>query len=231
MPQRVVITGAGSGLGRSLALRYARERWHVGIADLVPERAEAVVAEIRAGGGTAEPFHVDVGNDASVETLRDDVLARLGGVEHLYNNAGVAAAGSLVDTPIDDWRWMLDLNVLSVVRGCRAFLPAMTKQRGGHIVNTASFAGIACAGGMTSYSAAKSAVIALSESLRAELALGDSGVGVSVVCPTFFRTNLLQNYRGSEKARATAGKLMERRPRPPTTSRPRYTMPCRRNAS
>lgn len=207
---RVLITGAGSGLGRALALRYASAGWRVGIADIVPERAELVAGEVRTRGATAEAFAVDVGSDASMERLRDEALQRLGGVDHLVNNAGVSSAGSVMDTSLDDWRWMLDINLMSVVRGCRAFLPSMVAQQRGHIVNTASFAGIACAAGMAAYSTAKAGVIALSETLRADMAVADTGVKVSVVCPSFFRTNLLENWRGPERARTMAAKLMDR---------------------
>ena len=140
--KNVLITGAGSGLGRAIALRYARMGWRVGIADIVVERAAAVAEEIRAAGGQAEPFIVDIASDESVADLARSVLAQFGHVDHLYNNAGVASAGNLIDTSLDDWRWMLDLNIMGVVRGCRAFLPSMVARRSGHVVNTASFAGI-----------------------------------------------------------------------------------------
>lgn len=208
--KRVLITGGGSGVGRALALRYARAGWRVGIVDIAPERAEAVAAEVRASGATAETFTADVSSDESMLALRDAVLARWGGVDHLYNNAGVASAGDLLQTPLSDWRWMLEINLLGVVRGCQAFLPGMIEQGSGHVVNTASFAGLACAGGLCSYSVAKSGVIALSETLRAELALADTAIRVSVVCPSFFRTNLLENFRGSERSREKAGKLMDK---------------------
>lgn len=208
--QRVLITGGGSGLGRAIALRYARAGWHVGLADISFERAEAVAAEARALGAQADAFHVDVASDASVLALRDEVNARWGGVDHLYNNAGVASGGNLLQTSIDDWRWMLDINLLSVVRGCLAFLPGMVDQGGGRIVNTASFAALAGAGGLCSYSVAKASVVTLSETLRAELALANSAVGVSVLCPSFFRTNLLENFRGPERTRDMAQKLMEK---------------------
>jgi len=208
--QRVLITGGGSGLGRAIAIRYARMGWHVALADISLERAEAVAAEIRALGAQADAFLVDVASDDAVIALRDAVTARFGSIDHLYNNAGVASAGNLLNTSLDDWRWMLDVNLMSVVRGCQAFLPGMVAQGGGHVINTASFAGVACAGGLSSYSVAKAGVIALSETLRAELALADSKVGVSVVCPSFFRTNLLENFRGPEKSRHMASKLMEK---------------------
>ncbi|MBL8301024.1 MAG: SDR family oxidoreductase [Rhodanobacteraceae bacterium] len=208
--QRVLITGGGSGLGRAIALRYAAKGWQVLLADISLERAEAVAAEARERGAKADAFFVDVASDEAVLALRDAVVARCGGVDHLYNNAGVASAGTLLQTALEDWRWMLDLNLMSVVRGCQAFVPGMIAQGGGHVVNTASFAGLAGAGGLSSYSVAKAGVVALSETLRAELALSDSKVNVSVVCPSFFRTNLLENFRGPEKTRNMAARLMDR---------------------
>ena len=210
MHRRVLITGGGSGLGRALALRYARAGWRVGLADISGARAAAVADEARALGAEADAFVVDVADDASFHALREEVLARWGGVDHLYNNAGVSSAGTLLQTSAEDWRWMLDLNLMGVVRGCQAFVPGMLAQRGGHVINTASFAGLAGAAGLCSYSVAKAAVVALSESLRAELALDDSGVRVSVICPSFFRTNLLQNFRGPEQSRHMAQRLMEK---------------------
>ena len=208
--QRVLITGGGSGLGRAIALRYARAGWRVGLADISLERAEQVAGEVRALGAEAQAFTVDVASDASMQALHGAVLAHWGGVDHLYNNAGVSSAGSLLQTSIDDWRWMLEINLMSVVRGCQAFVPGMLEQGRGHVVNTASFAGLAGAGGLSSYSVAKAAVVTLSETLRAELALADGSVRVSVVCPSFFRTNLLENFRGPQRSRETAQKLMEK---------------------
>lgn len=206
---RVLITGSGSGLGRALALHYARNGWRVAIADLLRERAESVAAEIRASGGKADAYAADITDDASMQALRRAIETDFGGLEHLVNNAGVSSAGDTLDTPLDDWRWMLDVNLLGVVRGCQVFAPLLAQDKG-HIINIASFAALAGAPGLASYSVAKAGVVALSESLRAEFALRGSPIGVSVVCPSFFQTNLLQNYRGPEKMKRTAGKLMEK---------------------
>jgi len=206
---RVVVTGAGSGLGRELALRYARAGWRVAVADISSERADTVVAELRALGAQADAFHVDVGDDASVQALQQAVQERFGGVDHLINNAGVASAGDVIETTMDDWRWMIDINLLGVVRGCRAFVPGMIAQGRGHVVNIASFAALAGAPGMATYAVAKAGVVTLSESLRAEMAVKATGVGVSAVCPAFFQTNLLQNFRGPDHARRFAGRMME----------------------
>ncbi|WP_440224865.1 SDR family oxidoreductase [Dokdonella sp. MW10] len=213
--RRVLITGAGSGLGRALAFRYAEAGWRVACADIRLERAEETVALITGFGIGAMALHVDVGDDDSFEGLRDLVLAAWEGVDLVINNAGVAASGSALTTPIDDWRWMLEINLLGVVRGCRLFGPVLTEQAEGRIVNIASFAGLAGPPGMVAYATAKAAVVAFSESLRAEL--HGSGVGVSVVCPSFFQTNLLENFRAADpRGLETARTLMRDAKESPT---------------
>ncbi len=194
--RRVLITGAGSGLGRALAFRYAEAGWRVACADIRLDRARETVALITGFGIGAMALQVDVGDDASFERLRDEVLAAWDGVDLVINNAGVAAGGSLLTTPLADWHWMLNINLLGVVRGCRLFGPVLTEQAEGHIVNIASFAAFAGAPNMAAYASAKAAVVAMSEGLRADL--DGSGVGVSVVCPAFFQTNLLESFRSPD---------------------------------
>lgn len=202
---RIVITGAGSGLGRALAQHYAKRGAAVACADIALERANETVAMLPGDGHFAA--HVDVGDDASVEALRDTVHARWDQVDLLFNNAGVASGGSMLDADMAEWRWMLEINVLGVVRGCRAFLPRMVERRAGHIVNTASFAGLAAAPGIMTYGTAKAAVVALSEQLRAEVHA--FGVAVSVACPSFFKTNLIENFKGNDNVRRSATRMMD----------------------
>jgi NAD(P)-dependent dehydrogenase (short-subunit alcohol dehydrogenase family) len=202
----VVITGAGSGLGRALAQRYAAAGHPVACADIRLDRAEETVALL--GGGPHAAFPCDIADEASMMALADSVQARYGVAEVLVNNAGVASGGTMEDSSLDEWRWMLDLNVLGVVRGTKAFLPAMRAAGRGRIINVASIAGLAAAPGIMSYGTAKAAVVALSEQLRAEL--HDHGIRVHVVCPGFFRTNLTENFRGDPRFRALADRLMDR---------------------
>jgi NAD(P)-dependent dehydrogenase (short-subunit alcohol dehydrogenase family) len=206
--RRVLITGAGSGLGRALAFCFAENGWRVACADINIDSANDTVRLLTEFGVGAMAMWVDVGDDASVEDLRDEVLAAWDGVDIVINNAGVASAGTIADASLDDWRWTLNVNLMGVVRGCRAFLPVLRKQGEGRIVNIASFAGIANAPCMGAYSASKAGVISLSETLRAELALTARGVKVSVVCPAFFQTNLMATARAPAKDRALAEKLM-----------------------
>ncbi len=194
--RRVLITGAGSGLGRALAFRYAEAGWRVACADIRIERARETVGLITGFGIGAMAMHVDIASDTSFERLRDEVLAAWDGVDLVVNNAGVSGGGPLLTTSMDDWRWMLEINLLGVVRGCRLFGPVLAEQAEGHILNIASFAALAGAPGMAAYSTAKAGVVALSEGLRADLE--GSGVGVSVACPSFFQTNLLEGFRTAD---------------------------------
>jgi len=207
--RRVLITGAGSGLGRALAFRFAENGWRVACADIRRERAQDTARLITEFGVGAMALHVDVGDDASMEALRDEVLAAWDGVDIVVNNAGVASAGSVAETSLDDWRWTLNINLIGVVRGCKAFLPVLLEQGSGHLVNIASFAGIAHAPRMGAYSASKAGVISLSETLRGELAVAGSAVKVSVVCPAFFPTSLMDSSRAPERDKALARKLMD----------------------
>ena len=207
--RRVLITGAGSGLGRALAFVFSENGWRVACADINIDSANDTVRQITQFGVGAMALWVDVGDDSSVEEMRDEVLAAWDGVDIVINNAGVASAGAVAETSLEDWRWTLNINLMGVVRGTRAFLPVLLRQGRGHIVNVASFAGFANAPHMSAYSASKAGVISLSETLRAELALTAGGVKVSVVCPAFFKTNLMVGARLPDKDRALCQKLME----------------------
>jgi NAD(P)-dependent dehydrogenase (short-subunit alcohol dehydrogenase family) len=141
----VLITGAGSGLGRALAERHAVRGDAVACADLDRARAEATCAALSGSGHLA--FAVDVGSDESMQALADEVRAVWGRIDVLYNNAGIASGGPMVETTMDEWRRILEVDLLGVVRGCRLFLPEMLAAGRGAIVNTASFAGLAGAPG------------------------------------------------------------------------------------
>jgi NAD(P)-dependent dehydrogenase (short-subunit alcohol dehydrogenase family) len=180
----------------------------VACVDISGERADAARDGLAGDGHLA---HVaDVGDDASMQALYDRIHADWGGVDVLINNAGIASVGPMTTTTMDEWRKVLEIDLLGVVRGCRLFLPAMLAAGKGQIVNTASFAGLAGAPGGMTYGVAKAGVVALSEQLRAEVE--HKGVRVSVICPAFFRTNLMDTAIASDDVKARVHKLMDRSP-------------------
>lgn len=189
----VVITGAGSGLGRALALHYARQGWSVGALDIDRASAQATAQAVMAEGGDAMAEAVDVRDAQAMDAAAANAAERFGGINAWVNNAGIAASGTVADAPMSQWQAVLDIDLLGVVRGARAAIPWLREAGGGHIANVASFAGIANPPGMASYNVAKAGVIALSETLRAELAEDD--IHVLVACPSFFQTNLLATSR------------------------------------
>jgi NAD(P)-dependent dehydrogenase (short-subunit alcohol dehydrogenase family) len=185
------ITGAGSGIGRALALTFAREGMDVAIGDIERDPAEAVAAEVRAAGVAARADVVDVASRDSVGEWARAVAAEFGGVHLLCNNAGVVVFRRAQDMKESDWTWVIGVDLLGVIHGVEAFLPAMlARGQGGHIVNTASIAGLFAnaAPGLIAYNTAKYGVVGLSETLRADLA--DAGIGVSVLCPGGVRTRI-----------------------------------------
>lgn len=207
-PKRIAITGAGSGLGRALALRYGRAGARVAVTDIQAGRARRVAGEVNDAGGEAMAQTLDTRRDADFEQLLVRLNDEWGGVDIFVNNAGVASSGTVADTPPADWDWLIDINLMGVVRGCRAALPAIRASRG-CIVNTASFAAVANAPGMVSYNVAKAGVLSLSETLRAEEYA--NGVSVTVACPAFFATNLMDSFRSTTPGReALVEKLMAR---------------------
>ncbi|MDX1457360.1 MAG: SDR family oxidoreductase [Marinobacter sp.] len=209
MTQRIFITGGASGLGRAIALRYAREGARICIGDINPEQGVTVEAEIKQAGGEGYYIDCDVRRISDLEKVREDLKARWGGVDIVVNNAGVASAGSIEDSTLSDWEWILDINVLGVVRGCKAFTPLFKEQGAGAFVNVASMAGLMLAPMMSSYNVSKAGVIALSETLHQELR--DDGIHISCVCPAFFQTNLTSTMRSDIAGmQQNVNKLMKR---------------------
>ena len=193
----VAITGAGSGFGEALALRYSDAGYRVAVTDIDVARAATVLEQIRQRGGAGFSQALDVSSGSDWDSFYQRVLTEWGGLEILVNNAGVAAAGRLEDTPIDDWKWVLDIDLMGVIRGCHRFLPIMREQQKGHLVNIASFAGLASVPEVSAYVVAKSAVVALSEQLRVDL--DGSGVGVTLVCPAYVQTRLMETFRSQDE--------------------------------
>ncbi|MCP3142884.1 SDR family oxidoreductase [Pyxidicoccus xibeiensis] len=209
--QRIFITGGASGLGKALALRFARAGWKVCIADLNDARGAETLKELSALGPDAHYLRCDVTREEELVSAAEALTARWGGVDVVVNNAGVAQAGAIEDVSIDNWRWIIDINLLGVVRGCKVFTPLFKKQGHGHFVNVASMAGLLDVPLMSSYNATKAAVVSLSETLQNELA--DARIHVSVVCPSFFKTNLTDSLRTTDPTMgATMARLLEKSP-------------------
>jgi len=196
--KRVVITGAGSGLGRALALEFAKRTWNIAIAEINDERAKETAEMVKKEGGKALTIHCDVTQPADLDNVLNKVLEEWQGLDILINNAGVVSAGWFEKIPLEKWDWIIGINLMSIVYGCRTFIRYFKESgTGGYIVNVASNAGIASLPEMASYNATKAATISLSETLRIELS--KINVGVSVVCPTFFKTNLMDQFTSPDE--------------------------------
>ncbi len=191
-----VVTGGASGIGRGIALALAGRGANVAIADLHEARLAETVRALEGVGVKAFGLRCDVTSDADVERLRDETLARFGRVDVLCNNAGVSVLGPPDRAEMADWQWILDVNVLGIVRGVRAFVPAMVERGEGHVVNTASVAGTwAYSWDAGPYITSKFAAYGYSEVLAR--ALRPHGVGVTVLCPGLVSTNLGETARFS----------------------------------
>jgi NAD(P)-dependent dehydrogenase (short-subunit alcohol dehydrogenase family) len=205
--KRIFITGGASGLGKALAIRYSRAGWRVCIGDLDVPRCEETMAAL-VNRAECHALACDVTKEGDLQKAADWLQREWGGVDVLVNNAGVAQVGGITEVSLTDWQWIIDINLLGVVRGCKVFVPLLRAGGGGHIVNVASMAGLLHPPRSGAYSATKAAVVALSEVLKLELA-GDR-IAVSVVCPGFFRTNLAANMRASDlKSERLTHKLVE----------------------
>ena len=207
--KRIIITGAGSGLGRSLALEFARMKWKVAVADINRERAGESAALVEREGGAGMVIPCDVTKPRDLEKAAGIMKKKWGGADILINNAGVAAAGYFERIPLERWDWIIDINQKSIIYGCRAFIPMLKEQGDGYIVNVASNAGIASLAEMGCYNVTKAAAISASETLRMELA--PYNIGVTVVCPTFFKTNLMDQFASpDERQRKMAEQFFEK---------------------
>lgn len=195
-PAAAAITGAGSGIGRELALACAREGMAVALTDIEPAAlaqtammAESLGVDVMARAG-------DVGQADQVEAFASECEARFGGVDWLFNNAGVAVLGPAWSATDEDWQWLWSVNVRGVANGVRSFVPRMLARRTrAHVVNTASAAGLATLAGSSVYSATKHAVVAFSECLARDLEQAGADIGVSVLCPSLLPTGIHQSGR------------------------------------
>lgn len=188
-----VVTGAAGGIGRATSLALAREGCHLALVDVDPEGLEAVAKEVRESGRKASTHVADVSDAARMEALAREVAEAHGDIHVVVNNAGVTVGASFEDHSIDDLRWIIGINLLGVVHGCKFFLPHLRRAEEGHIVNVSSMAGFMGLPLQSSYCATKFAVRGLSEALYAEL----SGTQISVtsIHPGTIRTNFLGSAR------------------------------------
>ena len=196
-----VVTGAGSGLGRELALRFAREGMQLALADVDAAALAKTEADLKAAGTAAVAVRCDVSNGADVEALAMRTLEAFGAVHVVCNNAGIAPLGVVWENTVADWQWTLGVNLWGVIHGVRVFAPILLRQDDeGHIVNTASVAGLIAPPGMGMYNVSKHAVVALSETLHHDLAARGAKVRCSVVCPAYFPSGIAESERSRPAA-------------------------------
>lgn len=211
----VLITGAGSGIGRETAKLFAAQKAKVIIADINDKGAEQTKQEIEQQGGWAITKHLDVTDESAVSKLAEEIHSEFGALDVLINNAGIGSAGRFLDTSTDTWRKVMDVNLMGVVNGCHAFLPAMVKRgKGGQVVNLSSVAGFFGIPDMPVYVASKFAVQGFSESLRADMA--EHGIGVTAICPGIINTpivasTIMEGDMGNEKVRSKAQEFYNKR--------------------
>jgi NADP-dependent 3-hydroxy acid dehydrogenase YdfG len=202
--KNVVVTGAASGIGKATAEALAKKGARLYLCDL--DEAGLTAAAAPLGSAVALVRRVDVSKRAEMEAFAKEVETAVGAVDVLVNNAGVGLAGNMLETSLEDWEWVLSVNVWGVIHGCHFFLPKMVQARRGHVVNVASALGLFAAPDVIGYSTSKFAVVGLSESLRAEV--HPHGIGVSTICPGVIDTNIVKTTRYKRDADATRDRVV-----------------------
>jgi len=203
------VTGAASGLGRAMALAFADQGMRVALADVDEKGLQATQREIASPKVKSFAMRVDVSRASDVDAFAERTVKELQGVHLVCNNAGVALSGPAWEAAEADWQWILGVNLWGVIHGVRAFAPRLIAQDAGHIVNTASVAGLISPPGMGAYCATKHAVVALSESLHHDLRERGSAVGVSVLCPAYVPTGIADSERNRPKELGVSRKSVE----------------------
>lgn len=208
-PRYALVTGAGSGLGRAFCLRLADEGWHVGVTDIDLAAAEQTFALLMAAGGRGQVEHLDASDVFGWHNLLEQLRNDWPKIDLLVNNAGICAAGAIDEVSMEDFQAVLEVNFHGVLHGCQTFVPWLKETApGGHIINVASIFGLVAPPSMGAYSTSKAAVVALSETLYGELL--PHGIGVTVVSPGFFASQLVEQGRfATEQQRQIAKHYMQ----------------------
>jgi len=201
-----VVTGAASGIGFALSERFAAEGMKIVMADVESDALDAAARQLTGRGPAVLPVRVDVSKPHDLERLARETYAAFGAAHVLCNNAGVAVLGAVHEHTLADWEWVMGVNLWGVIHGVRAFVPRMLAGgEDGHIVNTASMAGLTTAPFMSVYDVTKHGVVALSESMYKEFKATDAKIGVSVVCPGLIKTNIMKSARNRPPELAEEG--------------------------
>ena len=200
-----VVTGAASGIGLATATCLATEGMNVVLADIQEDALETAVSKLKKSGHEVCGVLTDVSKPDQIQALADETVARYGKVNIVHNNAGVVRAGSLEELSLEDWDWVMNVDLWSVIHGVRVFLPLVKASGEGHIINTASSAGLQATPNIGPYNVAKFGVIALTETLKLELEEVGSPIGASVLCPGAVATRICESDRNREATGVGAG--------------------------
>lgn len=204
--KRAFITGTASGLGRAFSELLAKDGWTIGMSDINQKGLAETAQLVEKAGGTAYTYKFDVADKQQYAQVAEQFLAQTGGIDLLINNAGVGDGDFFEEYSLENWEWMIGINQMGVIYGCHLFLPHFKKQQSGHIMNIASAAAFANPPRMSTYNVTKAAVLAIANTLHTELI--DDNISVSVVMPTFIRTNIMQFARGGEDDQKMGRKLI-----------------------
>jgi NAD(P)-dependent dehydrogenase (short-subunit alcohol dehydrogenase family) len=206
--KRVLITGANSGFGKAMAMHFGRKGWRVAVTGRRPDAIQAAARDVRdAGAAEAIEMTIDVSKAGDFEAAARRIEEQWGGLDILVNNAGIMDSAKLQDITLEQWRRIVEINFWGVVYGCHAFVPILIRQKSGYVLNMASSAGLFALPEMAHYSVPKAAVIALSETMKAELAR--YGIGVTVSCPAAFASEIL-NKEGVDLNRSVTLRSLDR---------------------
>mgnify|MGYP001815461667 FL=1 len=206
--KRAFVTGAASGLGLALCENLASRGWRILIADINAPRLAEADEKLQSLGATTLPMVLDVTDYQALETAAERLMQNWHGVDLVFNNAGIAICGAMDELSLEDWHRAINIDLWSVIYGCKIFTPILKHQGGGHIINTASSAGTLAAPEMACYNVAKAGVVSISETLKAELK--KDSIGVTVICPTLFATSLGESLSGGRPMEQSLIRQLER---------------------